>query len=167
MGDKTLIPWREVANWGCRACGNCCIGYRVPLKMDEFVKVGNACGQGVFEYGMGKVYLRNGPDRRCVLQRPLMDRWICTIQGLKPTACRLFPFLIQNKPVYPRGDNSFYTLGDKTFYIYLDSDCEGIIPGQPTQRFANQILPEILRNGLGNARKQKYSTSKFISWTPP
>jgi Fe-S-cluster containining protein len=167
MGDKTLIPWREVANWGCRACGNCCIGYRVPLKMDEFVKVGNACGQGVFEYGMGKVYLRNGPDRRCVLQRPLMDRWICTVQGLKPTACRLFPFRIQNKPVYPRGDNSSYKLGDKTYYIYLDSACEGIILGQPTQRFATQVLPEILRNGLGNAQKQKYSTSKYISWIPP
>jgi len=167
MGDKTLIPWREVANWGCRACGNCCIGYRVPLKMDEFVKVGNACGQSVFEYGMGKVYLRNGPDRRCVLQRPLMDRWICTVQGLKPTACRLFPFRIQNKPVYPRGDNSSYKLGDKTYYIYLDSACEGIILGQPTQRFATQVLPEILRNGLGNAQKQKYSTSKYISWIPP
>jgi len=167
MGDKTLIPWREVANWGCRACGNCCIGYRVPLRMDEFVKVGNACGQGVFEYGMGKVYLRNGPDRRCVLQRPLMDRWICTVQGLKPTACRLFPFRIQNKPVYPRGDNSSYKLGDKTYYIYLDSACEGIILGQPTQRFATQVLPEILRNGLGNAQKQKYSTSKYISWIPP
>jgi len=167
MGDKSLIPWREVASWGCRACGNCCVGYRVPLKMDEFVKVGNVCGQDVFEYGMGKVYLRNGPDRRCVLQRPLMDRWICTVQGMKPTACRLFPFRIQQKPVYPRGDNSAYRWGDKVYYIYLDSDCEGIVPGQPTERFANQVLPEVLRNGLGNAQKQRFTTSKFISWTPP
>lgn len=167
MGDKALIPWRDVASWGCRACGNCCVGYRVPLKMDEFVKVGSSCGQGVFEYGMGKVYLRNGPDRRCVLQRPLMDRWICMIQGMKPTACRLFPFRIQHKPVYSRGDNSAYRLGDKIYYIYLDPDCQGIIPGQPTERFAKQVLPEIIRSGFGVAQKQKFTTSKYISWTPP
>ena len=167
MGDKTLIPWREVANWGCRACGNCCVGYRVPLKMDEFVKVGSVCGQGVFQYGTGKVYLRNGPDRRCILQRPLMDRWICTIQGMKPTACSLFPFRIQHKPVYPRGDNSEYKLGDNVYYIYLDSDCEGIVPGNPTERFAKQILPEIIRSGFGMAQKQRFTTSKYISWTPP
>jgi Fe-S-cluster containining protein len=167
MGDKTLIPWREVASWQCRACGNCCIGYRVPLRMDEFVKVGSACGQGVFEYGTGKVYLKNGPDRRCVLQRPLMDTWICTIQGMKPTACRLFPFRIQHKPVYLRGDNSDYKLGDKIYYIYLDPDCEGIVPGQPTERFANQVLPEIIRSGFGVSQKQRYTTSRYISWTPP
>lgn len=167
MGDKTLIPWREVASWQCRACGNCCVGYRVPLRMDEFVKVGSACGQGIFEYGTGKVYLRNGPDRRCVLQRPLMDRWICMIQGMKPTACRLFPFRIQHKPVYSRGDNSAYKLGDKIYYIYLDPDCEGIVPGQPTERFTNQVLPEIIKSGFGVSQKQKYTTSRYISWTPP
>jgi len=135
--------------------------------MDEFVKVGSVCGQGVFQYGTGKVYLRNGPDRRCILQRPLMDRWICTIQGMKPTACRLFPFRIQHKPIYPRGDNSEYKLGDNVYYIYLDSDCEGIVPGNPTERFAKQILPEIIRNGFGVAQKQRFTTSKYISWTPP
>ncbi len=167
MGDTGLVPWREVASWSCNACGNCCVGYRVPLRMDEYVKVANTCGNAVLEYGTGKVYLRNGPDRRCILQHPYMGRWLCTIQGMKPTACRLFPFRIHNKPVYNRGDNSSYQWGDRTYYIYLDPDCEGIVKGKPTPRFANEIMPEILRSGLGVSLKQRYTTSKYIGWTPP
>jgi Fe-S-cluster containining protein len=167
MGDKRLIPWREVNTWSCSACGNCCQGYRVPLKMDEFVKVNSIYGQNVLEYGMGKVYLKMVADRRCVFQHPLMGRWICTIQGMKPTACKLFPFQIHHKPVYSKGDNSWFRYGDKTLFIYLDPDCEGITSGQPSERFAKQILPEIVSSGLGLAIKQKYTTSKLIKWTPP
>jgi len=167
MGDNVLIPWKEVASWSCRACGNCCRGYRVPLKMDEYVKVANTYGPKVFEFGVGKVYLRNNDDNRCVFQRPLMGRWICTIQGMKPLACRNFPFQIHHKPIYDRGDSSSYTFNGNTYYIYLDPDCSGIIPGQPTERFWRYVLPEILQNGFGQAGKQKYTTSKWINWTPP
>jgi len=135
--------------------------------MDEYVKVANVYGPGVFEFGVGKVYLKNGREDRCVFQRPLMGRWLCTIQGMKPTACRNFPFQIHHKPVYPRGDNSSYTLNGQTYYIYLDPDCGGIVPGQPTERFWKYVLPEILQSGLGQSGKQKYSTSKLIHWTPP
>ncbi|MBM3291755.1 YkgJ family cysteine cluster protein [Candidatus Bathyarchaeota archaeon] len=167
MGDNRLVPWREVNTWSCNACGNCCQGYRVPLKMEEFVKVSNTYGQNVLDYGMGKVYLKMRSDRRCIFQRPLMGRWLCTIQGMKPTACRLFPFQIHHRPVYSKGDNSWYRYGDKMLYIYLDPDCEGIISGQPNERFSKQILPEIINSGLGLATKQKFTTSKFIKWTPP
>lgn len=167
MGDKALIPWREVSGWSCNACGNCCLGYRVPLKMDEYVRVGSLYGSGVMEYGLGKAYLRMGVDRRCIFQRPLMDRWVCTIQGMKPTACRLFPFRIHHEPVYSHGDNSAYEFRGETWHVYLDPDCQGIVPGRPTERFANQVLPEILSMGMGMAQKQRYTTSKYISWTPP
>lgn len=167
MGDRALIPWREVSSWACRACGNCCIGYRVPLKMDEYIRVRSVYGSDVLEHGVGKAYLRLRSDnRRCVFQRPLMDRWICTLQGMKPMACRLFPFRIHKEPVYKRGDNSNIDFGGKTYYLYLDPECQGIVPGQPTPRFANQIVPEVIRIGMGLAQKQKYTTSKSIHWRP-
>jgi Fe-S-cluster containining protein len=166
MRGSSLIPWTEVQNWECIACGNCCLGYRVPLKMDEMVKVSAVYGPDVLEYGMGKAYLKNQSNGRCVFQKPLMDRWICTLQGTKPTACRLFPFRIHNKSVYKRGDNAGIRFNGKKYYLYLDPDCQGITSGQPNDRFRNQVVPEIMSTGIGLQVKQKYTTSKSIHWRP-
>ncbi len=166
MKKSSLIPWREVSSWSCKACGNCCIGYRVPLKMDEMVRITNRYGRNVLRYGLGKAYLRNQRNGRCTFQRPLMGRWICTLQGTKPTACRLFPFRIQKKPIYKRGDNGRVRMGGRDFYLYMDPSCEGIDLGQPTERFSKEIVPEILRIGMGLPVKQKFTTSKSIHWRP-
>ncbi len=166
MRKSALIPWREVADWRCQACGNCCIGYRVPLRMDEMVQVYKRYGQSVLEFGLGKAYLRNRRDGRCVFQRPLMDRWICTLQGTKPTACRLFPFRIYRKPVYKHGENARATINNQVCYLYLDPECQGIQLGQPTPRFRDQVVPEVLRIGMGFPVKQKYTTSTSIHWRP-
>jgi Fe-S-cluster containining protein len=166
MGDRALIPWTEVHTWSCVACGNCCLGYRVPLRMDEMVKVSSIYGPDVLEYGMGKAYLKNQPNGRCLFQRPLMNRWICTLQGIKPTACRVFPFRIHSKPVYKRGDNAGVRFQDKMLYLYMDPDCHGIVPGTPSERFKEMIVPEVLSMGLGLQIKQRYTTSKSIHWRP-
>jgi len=166
MKNSALIPWTEVASWSCRACGNCCVGYRVPLKMEEMVSISARYGSGVMEYGLSKAYLKNRPNGRCVFQRPLNGRWICTLQGTKPTACRLFPFRMHNKPLYKHGDNAKVQIGNKTYYLYMDPNCQGIVLGQPTDRFKNEIVPEIIRIGMGLPVKQKYTTSKSIHWRP-
>ncbi len=134
--------------------------------MDEMVRITNQYGQGVLQYGLGKSYLRNQSNGRCTFQRPLMGKWICTLQGTKPTACRIFPFRLNNKPIYKNGDNARIQMGDKTYYLYMDPNCNGITHGQPTERFARQIVPEIVRIGMGLPVKQKYTTSKSIHWRP-
>jgi len=134
--------------------------------MDEIVNVTNCYGPSVLEYGLGKAYLRNQPDGRCVFQRPLMGRWICTLQGTKPTACRLFPFRIHNKPVYKRGDDAVVSFRGQNLYLYLDPECEGIVMGQPSDRFRDLIVPEIMGMGMGLQVKQRYTTSKSIHWRP-
>jgi len=30
-----------------------------------------------------------------------------------------------------------------------------------------QVLPEIIRSGFGVSGKQRFTTSKYINWTPP
>jgi len=146
LRSGALVPWTEVNDWACRACGNCCIGYRVPLKMDEVVSVTNSYGPGVLEYGLGKAYL--------------------TLQGIKPTACRLFPFRIHNKPVYKRGDSAAVSFRGQTLYLYLDPECQGIVPGSPSSRFREMVVPEFLAMGMGLQVKQRYTTSKSIHWRP-
>jgi len=167
MRDHSLIPWSEVSSWACKACGKCCLGYRVPLKPDEYARVAKMYGFNVVDYGLGKIYLKHGQGNRCIFQRPSQGRWICSLQGIKPMACRLFPFRLHSKPVYSRGDRSEYHFGGRKYHIYLDPDCSGVNPGKPSARFVNSIIPEILRSGMGARFKQKYTTSKYISWTPP
>lgn len=166
MNRGSLIPWPEVSSWSCVACGNCCRGYKVPLKMEEMVRIQNSYGPEVMDFGVGKAYLKNQRNRRCVFQKPLMNRWVCTLQGIKPTACRLFPFRIHNKPVYKRGDNAGIFFHGKQYYLYMDSDCRGIVSGNPGDRFRDQIVPEIMSIGIGLPVKQKYTTSKSIHWRP-
>jgi len=167
MGEVGLIPWRDVHSWSCTACGRCCLGYRVPLKMDEYVRVANRYGHDVLNLGVGKVYLKHGVDDRCIFQHPSQGRWICELQGIKPLACKLFPFRVYPQPVYMRGDRSEYKMAGRAFNIYLDPDCEGIVPGTPGPRFLHEILPEIVSVGMGLTWKQKFTTSKYISWMPP
>jgi hypothetical protein len=86
---------------------------------------------------------------------------------MKPMACKIFPFRLHKEPIYKRGDNSQITFNGESYHLYLDPACKGVILGNPNERFTKMIVPEILKIGLGVAQKQKYSTSKYISWTPP
>jgi Fe-S-cluster containining protein len=162
MGRKGLIPWSEVNSWACKACGRCCVGYRVPLKMDEYARVANLYGHNVVELGLGKIYLRHGPSDRCIFQHPSQGRWVCALQAIKPLACKLFPFRVHSKPVYRRGDRSGYRFRDRTLHIYMDPDCPGIVPGKPGERFLLHTLPEIAEIGMGFRWKQRYTTSKYF-----
>ncbi len=131
--------------------------------MDEYARILSRYGQGVVEVGLGKVYLRHGFEDRCIFQQPIMGRWACAIQSIKPLACKLFPFRVLSRPIYGRGDGSEYRYRGRSFYIYLDSNCEGIIVGRPSERFYGQVLPEVLELGLGMRWKQRLTTSKYIS----
>jgi len=134
--------------------------------MNEMVLINAKYGPNVMEYGVSKAYLRNRSNGRCVFQRPLMDKWICTLQVTKPTACRLFPFRIHKKPVYKEGDTAGYVFNNQKYYLYLDPSCEGVILGKPSERFRTQIIPEIMSIGIGLAVKQRYTTSSNIHWKP-
>jgi Fe-S-cluster containining protein len=131
--------------------------------MEEYAKVAQIYGTKVLEFGLGKVYLKNGSGNRCVFQRPTaFGRWICSLQSMKPLACKLFPFRIQSKPAYKRGDTSIYRFRGHNFHVYLDPECDGINIGRPSPRFRDEVLPEILQIGIGERVKQKYTTSKYF-----
>ena len=135
--------------------------------MDEYARVANRYGHSVVEFGLGKVYLKQGLGDRCIFQHSSQGRWVCELQAIKPLACKLFPFRVYSQPVYKRGDRSECSYRGRTLHVYLDTSCPGIAPGRPSERFLRKVLPEVVAIGTGLMWKQRYTTSKYISWTPP
>ncbi len=106
--------------------------------------------------------------RRCFFQRWTNGTSYCLLQntGLKPSACRIFPFLAFPKPLRDRhAKESFFEFNDHELYIYANSRCPSLVLGTPTAYLVEKVLPEIAEIATVGRRSQRYSTSN--SEAPP
>ncbi len=87
--------------------------------------------------------------------------WLCTLQHMKPRACKLWPFKIYNEPMYDRSDQAFYKLDGKRLFIYVDPSCIGITWGNSTQEFMYGTLREFIEIASGLREKQFYTTAQL------
>ena len=156
------IPWRRVENWFCIACGDCCKEFKVPLSAYEATRLASIFGYEYLELGLRGYYLKKRQDKRCVFQVYSNGRWICGIQGLKPLACRLWPFIISERPRYDYKDEAEFEFRGQRFYVYLNPYCRGIIYGKPSSMFINKVIPEFIEISLGLRRNQEFSTSMLV-----
>jgi len=76
-GHHIYLPWSRVESWSCKACGECCKWFSIPLTPHEYAKISQTCGHRAFALGLGKAYLRKRDDERCVFQFELYGRWLC------------------------------------------------------------------------------------------
>lgn len=108
------VPWRRVSSWHCDACGVCCKAYRVRLSAYEFLKLKNT---GFVEEKAGRFFIKkiNG----C----PFQQGRLCSLQQrLKPTACRLYPFIVRKKGC----EEAIFEYHGEEYYIYVDVFCRNI-----------------------------------------
>jgi len=155
------LPWSCVESWSCVACGLCCKGFNVVLGFNEWVNIVRNYGVGVTEPGISNFYLKKKGDDTCVFLYQLMDAWLCGLQHMKPKACKIWPFKVQEKPKFGRPNEASYTYGEKKLFIYVDPSCVGIKWGTPTQEFEYKTIPELIEIALGLRVKQYYSTSRI------
>jgi len=163
VGTVKPIPWRKVENWFCIACGDCCREFRVPLNAYEATKLAEIFGYDCLELGLKGYYLKKKPNRRCIFQIYSGGRWICGIQGIKPLACRLWPFIVTQKPRYEYKDEAEFEFRGQKVYVYLNPYCRGIIYGTPSSIFIKKVIPEFVELSLGLRREQELSTSILVS----
>jgi len=151
------IPWREVATWRCYGCGDCCIPYSVPLTMWEWTRITQVYGNSVTEICTEGLFLRKRGGR-CVFQYRQGGKWLCGIQHMKPSSCRLWPFKIFNRPKYGRRDEAAIEWRGRRMYVYADPLCRGLKLGSPTETFLKKTLPEFLNIRFNPSLEQRYST---------
>ncbi|MEM1729276.1 MAG: YkgJ family cysteine cluster protein, partial [Candidatus Jordarchaeales archaeon] len=82
-----FLPWRFFHSWSCLMCGECCEKFNVSLTPSEALLLVKGYGEEVVERKGGKVYLKR-VGGRCIFQ----DGRACSIQSVKPSACKLWPF---------------------------------------------------------------------------
>lgn len=160
------VPWRYVQDWNCTACGLCCKGFDVVLDFPEWMKIVKAYGVSFTEPGISRFYLKRKSDGTCVFLYDFYGRWLCFLQSMKPTACKLWPFKISDKPKYGRPNEAVYNHGEKKLYVYVEPSCVGLQWGNPAQSFLNETLTEFVDLALGLRQKQFYSTSRLLPPRP-
>src|SRR3990170_1519988 len=129
-----LVPWSQVQSWNCVACGICCKDYSVVLGFNEWLNIIQTFGIGSTIPNISKFYLRRKDDGTCIFLHKPFNTWLCGLQNMKPTACKLWPFKVLDKPNFGRPDEASYTYKGREFFIYADPFCTGIRWGEPYKR---------------------------------
>jgi len=155
------IPWRYVESWNCIACGKCCMGFEVILSFPEWVNIIRSYGVGVTEASINKFHLKRRSNGSCIFLCKYFDQWLCGLQQMKPTACKLWPFKILSRPEFGRPEEASYNYKNQRLYVYVDPLCIGIRWGNPDQLFIHKTMTELVEIALGLRAEQHYSTSKI------
>jgi len=156
------VPWRYVESWNCLVCGLCCKGFDVVLDFPEWINIVKAYGVNYTMPGISRFYLKRKSDGTCVFLGNYYGKWLCSLQPMKPIACKLWPFKISDKPTYGRPNDARYDLTNMKLYIYVDPSCVGLRWGYPNPEFMNTTLTEFVDLALGQRQKQFYSTARLF-----
>ncbi len=154
-----FIPWNNVKSWHCNACGICCKGYDVVLKLPEWLNIVKRFGVEYTAPSMTKLLLKRRADGSCMFLYGTPNASFCSLQNAKPQACKIWPFKVLSEPKYGKPSDAVYHFGDRKLFIYVDSACSGIRYGVPNQEFAYSVIPEFIEIALGVRREQFKSTA--------
>lgn len=156
------LPWSRIDSYQCLACGTCCSYFSVPLRFTEAVKIARSFGWSKIESRKDKLFIRK-VDGKCPFLIRSGPIGICYLQsiGMKPRACRLWPFHVYEKPEHGRSDEAVFPTKHGTFYVYLDPRCPGIKLGRPNEMFVRTLI-EALEIWLGIRSEQVLTTSRSL-----
>ena len=152
------LPWSYIHSFECDACGICCSHFSVPLRLDEALEISRKFGRDYVEIKKDRFFLRKGGRDCPFLLSSHMSLCYLQLLGMKPRACKLWPFYIFSNPEYGRREEAAFSNKLGTFYIYVDPRCPGITIGRPSERLINAI-DEAVEIWLGLRREQVLTTS--------
>ncbi|MBS7287309.1 MAG: YkgJ family cysteine cluster protein [Candidatus Freyarchaeota archaeon] len=151
-GPVPFLPWRLFHSWSCLMCGECCEKFDVSLTPPEASLLVREYGEKVVEKRGRKIYLRR-VGGKCVFQ----DRVACSIQTIKPSACKLWPFKVSSYPLRLEDRHmAEYTFAGTKLYVYVNVFCRGLNKGTPIWA----VIPEAVAIHFGLTDKQTLTTSQ-------
>jgi Fe-S-cluster containining protein len=161
-----FIPWQYIEDWKCNSCGDCCKLYSVVLNFHEWLRIVKTFGVEKTVSGIDKLYIKRANDGSCAFLCNFSNMHMCSLQHMKPNACKLWPFKILAEPKYGWANKAEYNYGGKRLFIYADSMCSGLKNGKPTWEFASQTLKEFVDIAAGFRREQYKTTGDLFFLRP-
>jgi Fe-S-cluster containining protein len=156
-----FVPWRYIADWRCNGCGKCCKLYSVVLNFQEWLNIVKNYGVEQTVSGLDKLYLRKKSDGSCFFLYNFSSAYLCGLQHMKPTACKLWPFKVLGKPKYGYANEAEYDYEGNRTFVYADSMCDGLRYGVPTSEFTSFVLKEFVEIAMGLRISQHKTTTNF------
>jgi uncharacterized protein len=154
-----FVPWRNVADWHCKACGYCCKLYSVVLGFPEWLKITKAFGAETTVSDMSRFYIKRAGDGSCAFLCCNSLNYSCGLQGMKPEACKIWPFKVLSEPKYGEPKQAEFDFGKAKLYVYADTMCSGLRYGEPTWDFRYTTIKEFTELALG-IRQVQYKTTR-------
>jgi hypothetical protein len=159
------IPWQNIADWHCKACGYCCKLYSVVLGFTEWMQVAKTFGMETTVAGLDRFYIKRASDGSCAFLCNHTNNYYCGLQNMKPEACKLWPFKVLSEPKYGEPKQAAYDYGGIRLYIYGDTMCSGLRCGTPTWDFRYTTIKEFTELALG-VRQVQYKTTRSDAFRP-
>jgi Fe-S-cluster containining protein len=165
VGSMTrFVPWQNIADWHCKACGYCCKLYSVVLSYPECVRLTQEYGPKCAVASQNGFLINRYSDGTCAFLGNKSSTYFCALQNNKPEACKVWPFKVCAQPKYGEEKLALYMFQGKPLYVYGDNMCNGLRYGSPTWEFKNQILIEYIEISL-RLRGQQSKTTRSQTLT--
>lgn len=161
-----FVPWQNIADWRCIACGVCCKLYSVVLNFPEWLGIVKTFGVEKTVTGLNRLYIKRAGDGSCTFLCNLGNTYYCGLQNMKPIACKLWPFKVMSEPKYGQAREAAYDYRGMKLFVYADTMCSGLRYGNPTWEFRHLTLSEFIELALGTRQTQAQTTSNMVSVSP-
>jgi Fe-S-cluster containining protein len=158
-----FIPWQNVADWHCKACGYCCKLYTVVINFPEWLNIVKLFGVETTVAGIDRLYIKRCSDGTCSFLCNKANTYFCSLQNMKPEACKIWPFKVLSEPKYGQPKQAAFDYGGAKLYVYVDTMCSGLRYGASTWDFKNVTLREFIEIALGSRQMQHKSTRQTNS----
>ena len=155
-----FIPWQNVSDWHCKACGYCCKLYSVVLGFPEWLRLTRTFGQEAAVSDLSRFYIKRHSDGTCAFLGCNSLKYYCGLQGMKPEACKIWPFKVTAEPKYGEEKLAAFDYNGHRLYVYVDNMCNGVRYGKPTWEFQNQTVREFVELALGTRELQHHATGR-------
>ncbi len=140
-------PFIEPVVFRCLYCLDCCRGRHVYLTLADIVRLAKSGNdpQDFVTFSVEGDKIRfvlsvREWDLGCVFHDPETGK--CRVHKVRPLICRIYPFMVSQKPLGVDGEKPFEYKG-QILWLYYDENCPGINAEEPEITITPEEIAEL------------------------